>query len=678
MKLFLSFCLIFLPLWVWAEETRTYEAAFYGYPTGIPHQPIPIDEKTVIGQVFSAPLTWHSLRVSCPSYGNAIGGLTLKLYPWKEDYATTRQQPVLAEKRFDDFADNAVLKLEIPPQPAGKYLLTLERGTEKVGVWYYLKTSSGSELFRNGERMEGTLKFTIGSLGSPFPFQGTVERYRTLLSKSTSPPPAPMENSRDVFADTWDAMDSLDRPVVTHEKTGRPRSEKKVGIFYWTWHDKDGNVYQYEPHNNEEKLATHPEADGDPKHPVWGSFYLRHHWGEPLLGFYTTMDTWVLRKHAQMLAVAGVDVVVFDCTNRTWTWMDSTWKLLETFRQAREEGVVTPQVAFMLPFGNLEWTQESLRQLYRDIYRDGKYRDLWFYWDGKPLIYALPEAAENAKEKAETEAEKEEWEAIRCFFAFRPGQPQHRCGPERPDHWSWLEVYPQNGYGHRSDGTFDMMSVGVAQNHSLRKRDGSSGLAAMNDQNVFGRGYRVGKDGKDENPRTTPDRFLYGDNFAQQWEHALKIDPDFVFITGWNEWIAGRFPKWMGTESAFPDQYSPEFSRDIEPSAGILRDHFYLQMVSYIRQFKGCRPQKSATENPVYRDFVGDTRWRDAKGYGKTHYVNETGRNDLAECFVRHDAENLYFAVECTDTLTPPSDPHWMRLFLNVSDDLSQPHWERF
>lgn len=105
MKLFLSFCLTFLPLLVWAGETRTYEAAFCFHPANIPHQPIPIDEKTVVGQVFSTPMTWCSWRVSCPSYGNAIGGLTLKLYSWKEDYATTRQQPVLAEKRFDDFAD---------------------------------------------------------------------------------------------------------------------------------------------------------------------------------------------------------------------------------------------------------------------------------------------------------------------------------------------------------------------------------------------------------------------------------------------------------------------------------------------------------------------------------------------------------------------------------------------
>lgn len=33
----------------------------------------------------------------------------------------------------------------------------------------------------------------------------------------------------------------------------------------------------------------------------------------------------------------------------------------------------------------------------------------------------------------------------------------------------------------------------------------------------------------------------YGYNFQEQFDRALNIDPDMLFITGWNEWIAGRF-----------------------------------------------------------------------------------------------------------------------------------------
>ena len=32
-----------------------------------------------------------------------------------------------------------------------------------------------------------------------------------------------------------------------------------------------------------------------------------------------------------------------------------------------------------------------------------------------------------------------------------------------------------------------------------------------------------------------------GIQFSQQWQQALKIDPQFILVTGWNEWVAQRF-----------------------------------------------------------------------------------------------------------------------------------------
>ena len=43
-------------------------------------------------------------------------------------------------------------------------------------------------------------------------------------------------------------------------------------------------------------------------------------------------------------------------------------------------------------------------------------------------------------------------------------------------------------------------------------------------------------------------------------------------------------------ENAFPDQYNDEYSRDIEPTKGALQDHYYYQLVNFVRQFKGARP----------------------------------------------------------------------------------------
>lgn len=90
--------------------------------------------------------------------------------------------------------------------------------------------------------------------------------------------------------------------------------------------------------------------------------------------------------------------------------------------------------------------------------------------------------------------------------------------------------------------------------------------------------------------KNTENALLYGLNFQQQWKYAIEADPEFIFITGFNEWIAGRFDEWNGTENALPDQFSPKYSRDIEPSIGILKDHCYYQLVENVRRFKGTDP----------------------------------------------------------------------------------------
>ncbi|MDO4570674.1 MAG: hypothetical protein Q4D38_09845 [Planctomycetia bacterium] len=650
-----------------------------------------VSPESRVGGTFVAKHPFGGVALCCPSYSNNIGALTLSLFVWDETFAQSVARPPLAKKRFEDFRDNASLRLDFPTLPPGEYLWTLDEARENVGVWRTLDDLPNVRSFADDAPISGCFEAKLFYSDAPFPFSGTQERFEKLLENQaeieSKPSSVPVAPEWELYADTWDAIDGLGRKVARFEEAGARRPKKVVGIFYWTWHNWNGDVRNYPPKNNAQILKKHPEAIRDVDHPAWGALFAPHHWDEPLLGYYSTIDRWVLRRHAQWLVEAGVDVVIFDATNGTHTWMDSSFALFETFAQMRKEGQATPQFAFMLPFSRLDWTRDSLVQLYRDIYRDGKFQDLWFCWQGKPLILARPEAVEkdtwmkdenlNATNSKNVEIWAE-WENIRQFFTFRPCQPSYTRGPERPDQWCWLEVFPQNGYVLRSDGSFEMAGVGVAQNHSIRKKDGGSGLAAMNDANVFGRAYIVGADGENINPSKDPMRFVYGDNFAQQWTRALEIDPEFLFITGWNEGIASRFLEWNGTTNAFPDQFSPEFSRDAEPSAGILKDHFYYQMADGIRKFKGVRPQKRAGENPIYRDAIHDTTPRRCAGYGETFYTNETGRNDLRQCFVTHDEQNVIFAVETTDPLTPPTDSAWMRLFVRVATLEGAPTWEGF
>ena len=130
-----------------------------------------------------------------------------------------------------------------------------------------------------------------------------------------------------VKPDTWTAVDGLGRTLSDAARVGVKRPGKFVGCFYWLWYE----IWQHSPARNITKIMeAHPEARNDFNHPAWGED--SHHgtpyyWNEPLYGYYQNLDEYVVRKHAEMIADAGVDVIIFDCTNGTDTW-DSAYEAL--------------------------------------------------------------------------------------------------------------------------------------------------------------------------------------------------------------------------------------------------------------------------------------------------------------------------------------------------------------
>ena len=94
-------------------------------------------------------------------------------------------------------------------------------------------------------------------------------------------------------------------------------------------------------------LSADPSALSKPDSPLWGGIGEPHYWGEPLFGYYRSTDPWVLRRHAHLLADAGIDTLVFDTTNAA-TYPDVYLKLCEVFSAIRSEGGRTPQIAFMV------------------------------------------------------------------------------------------------------------------------------------------------------------------------------------------------------------------------------------------------------------------------------------------------------------------------------------------
>jgi hypothetical protein len=458
----------------------------------------------------------------------------------------------------------------------------------------------------------------------------------------------------------WPAIDGLGRSLPLAGEAPEPRPDRFVGIFYFIWlgqHDRTDEG----PFVVTDILKRHPDALKTPGSPSWGPDSSPHFWGEPLFGFYLNSDPWILRRHAHLLADAGIDTLIFDTTNRI-TYRDVYMKLCEVFRQVRREGGQTPQIVFMV---NTE-AGDTAQEIYEDLYRPGLYREMWFHWKGKPLLICDP-----AKAGAE----------VRAFFTLRRAHwPFTQVNTQ--DAWHWEAAYPQP-YGFTDDPRVpEQVNVSVAQN--LRQSDGK--VTNMSDGDARGRSFHNGV------LDTSAGAVNHGHNVQEQWGRAIELDPPFVMVTGWNEWIAGRFTR-PGKGVVFVDQFNQEFSRDIEMMRGGHLDHYYYQLVSNVRRYKGVPAVRYAgggkpidvtsgfyqwrDVRPEFPDHTGETIPRDFAGIAKQHYKNDTGRNDFEILKVSHDERNLYFYARARDPISPWNGRNWMMLLID-SDRDAKTGWEGY
>lgn len=188
---------------------------------------------------------------------------------------------------------------------------------------------------------------------------------------------------RDLYSDTWVATDAIGRSMPDFAAVGPVKKDHRrvVGIFYITWHsDRLATLKSPYASDVTKILAADPTARLDAKNPRWtGRSY---HWGEPELGYFLSKDEYVIRKDMSMLADAGVDVLVMDVTNavRYWDEWDTLFPVME---KMKAEGNRVPQFCFWAFNGPVITV---VQDLYDRIYKPGKYKDLWFTWDGKPLL----------------------------------------------------------------------------------------------------------------------------------------------------------------------------------------------------------------------------------------------------------------------------------------------------
>ncbi|MBK5196143.1 MAG: hypothetical protein JJE08_08985 [Proteiniphilum sp.] len=483
---------------------------------------------------------------------------------------------------------------------------------------------------------------------------------------SKDPVSSEKESEATSFLQPLAGADELGRVLPAHDEVGNIKDNRTVGIFYFLWQGDDASKTSELKWDLTKIVSNHPEVLKDGDHENWGSrdrgrYYF---WGEPIYGYYRGDDYWVHLRNMQLLTEAQVDFLVIDATN-TLIYEEQSEALMKAIRTLQKQGLNPPKMVY---YTNTE-SGKTMQNIYDTYYRLGspiRHPETWYHLEGKPLILGRTKEAQGSN--------------YQSFFTFREAQWPNE--PIQKNGWPWIDfVRPQHVY-ENLNGEREIINVSVSQHPNPAA--GMGGSAFYGNKDNWGRSYRNGNMGDPEKD------IVYGYNFQEQWDYALQQDVPFIFITGWNEWIAGRWGSTDGDpeHSYFCDQADPEYSRDIEPTmtAG-LKDNYYMQMVANIRRYKGMNAfLKADKENsikvwndweevePVYTDYQGDTEKRDHPGAvlnPPNHYVNTTGRNDFATLKVARDKNEIFFLAETVNPIIVENDQQWMRLYLNSDRDYS-------
>lgn len=457
-------------------------------------------------------------------------------------------------------------------------------------------------------------------------------------------------SARDIMSDTWVATDALGRSMPDPDSMSKRDDKKRtVGIFYITWHDESLYDSPRDYRNVDETLQADTMARFTDRTGLWNSPNRMGswHWGEPENGYFLSNDRWVIQKDISMLSDAGVDVLILDVTNGVCYW--EQWDILfDVMAAMKEKDNEVPQICFWAFNGH---PMTCAQQIYERYYKTGQHKDLWFYWDGKPLFLCNmnptldangagngnpnpnydPAAASDPANPHYGDSDyadefyKDYSKEVKDFFTLRNmwwgynewgGKPY--AGTE--DNWCFGYEMSDTSVSRRSPakraathkGRFEQMAVTAGQ-HPISMTGKcwriESGEPALNCYDMVDSAYVpwLGKTVK--NPEA------YGIYFQDRWDEALSVDPDFIYLNDWNEWTAGKYAvnrtpdgKPNGPDSFlgrkdntfyFVDQYNAEFNRTIQPAKGVCADNYYMQMAQNIRRYKGARqvPQLAGIKN---------------------------------------------------------------------------------
>lgn len=475
--------------------------------------------------------------------------------------------------------------------------------------------------------------------------------------------------STDDYGRTIDLIDGM--------KTDKDRY---VGMWYVLWFGQHGGQ-QSGTYDITKLLNEDPDSLWDTSYNDVSPTGQYHYWGEPYYGYYNSRDPWVIRRHIELFCYAGIDFLVFDATNG-FDYLDVVNDILAIMEDMRLQGWNVPKFMFycnsqskdvikLLYEGYQEKAPADATDIKKNgIYKDGRYKELWFCPNDKPLIAAVTEEDNpsagmvNGNNDLHRVTDPEMLE----FFEFK--ESQWPTNKNYENGWPWIDwTRPQHVYG---SGEETVMNVSTGQHNRLPFSDAVLADKVVNGEELmdtmWGRGYT-----SENGPDHSDSAVRSGANFEEQWKNAIEEDPKYTFVTGWNEWCALKsvgtpgngdyFTQGNYNRPYFVDTFNEEFSRDVEMVKNGYGDNFYLQLMRNVRNYKGNKISSLPTGTQKTIDIEkGLTQWNsvesvyfDTKNETNRNFINIAGTetyvdnsliNDITQVRVASDSDYIYFLVE--------------------------------
>ena len=321
------------------------------------------------------------------------------------------------------------------------------------------------------------------------------------------------------------AKEATEQPAATKRPSGIPESTPStlIGLQYETW---------FTPHN----AGSYETAEA-----------------VPVLGKYSSYDKNVIVKHEEWFENLGIDWLLLDWSNMLWMKPDwekhteATQELEETtdllfkvYSELEREGKHPPKLVIMLGLQNGPPVPDAVPRLNgiiawtkKNFLDKQEYKNLWLYYDGKPLLtilFNIDFACDEITRKT-AGLEAPDW-TVRWMGSQLQDTHVEKCG-----FWSWMDA-PIRQVVTSSSGRPEEVVVTPS---SFPIPQGWLDPRA------------VGRD--------------HGAPYLESWKVAFENGPKFIQIHQWNEFAGQKEGEGYGLKhDVYGDEYNLEFSDDLEPT----------------------------------------------------------------------------------------------------------------